>query len=142
MQTEWEIHKRVGFEILKGETLSSVEVSKDFYKDDHITFTTVEGCVFIMHHEQACCESVSIEEIYGDLDDLIDSPIELAEEVSNSSNTEYGSCTWTFYKLATAKGYVTIRWYGESNGYYSESVNLDLDVRTLPEDLKKDFLKA
>jgi hypothetical protein len=105
--------------ILEGKLLTKI----DNFDNDELLFHTSNGEVYKMYHEQDCCESVSIEEIIGDLDDLIGSPITMAEETTDEGETEWGSQTWTFYKFATNKGYVTIRWLGESNGYYSESVD-------------------
>jgi hypothetical protein len=83
---------------------------------------------FYFLHYQDCCESVSIEDIVGELSDLEGEPLLIAEEVSGEAPEEdldnYESRSWTYYKFATRKGYVDVRWLGESNGYYSESVNL------------------
>jgi len=81
-----------------------------------------------MYYEPDCCANASIEDVVGDLEDLVGSPIVMAEESTNSDNPKDEkypdeSFTWTFYKLATVKGYVTIRWYGASNGYYSETAS-------------------
>ena len=96
--------------------------------DDRIEFETVDGRSFEMKHERDCCESVEIESIVGDLSDLVSSPILVSEEVDSGDipplENADESYTWTFYKLATIKGYVDIRWFGSSNGYYSESVEL------------------
>lgn len=95
--------------------------------DEELTFVRDDGARFVFHHFQSCCEHVRIEDIVGDLQDLVGEPLLLAEEVSNADGPkpEYAdSYTWTFYKFATRRGYVDVRWLGESNGYYSESVDL------------------
>lgn len=83
-----------------------------------------------MYHEQDCCENVTIEDICGDIDFLVGNPLTMAEDISNTMGIPavdkwVDSCTWTWYKFATVRGYVTIRWYGESNGYYSERVDFE-----------------
>lgn len=110
---------------LVGKTLSDVKVG-----ETEILFETTDGERFKMYHEQDCCEGVSVEDIVGDVKSLIGNPILVAEERTNHNDPkkdgDYAddSCTWTFYEIATVKGAVTIRWYGSSNGHYSESVSI------------------
>lgn len=105
-----------------GKVFTSIKEGKD---NDTITFTCDDGKEYIMLHHQDCCEDVYIEDICGELSDLVDTPILFADESTNHEDGKrHESFTWTFYKLGTIKGWVTIRWYGHSNGYYSERVDI------------------
>ena len=110
--------------------------------DDEIYFYLTNGAEYKMYHENDCCEQVYIEDIDGDLNDLLHSRILQADE-STKVGTGSESETWTFYKLATIKGYVTIRWYGSSNGYYSESASIKKikDEDPIKEQRKKKLLE-
>lgn len=97
---------------------------------EEISFACSDGTKYRMVYHQDCCASCDIEDIAGDLSDLIGSPIVDAREETNSDNPkeqEYpdDSFTWTFYIIQSGKGTVTIRWYGSSNGYYSESATFE-----------------
>lgn len=136
-------------------------VAKGDVGEDIMVFRSDDGWQFSFYHNQDCSESVSIEDVCGDLEDLVGAPILIAEEVSSQEREERltrmsdlatfnvedleheqkacergepmigrelpvvnaESYTWTFYRFATVKGYVTVRWLGVSNGYYSESVS-------------------
>lgn len=106
--------------ILKGKTIIDIQNNNNC----ELIFTCSDGKKYKMLHYQDCCEDVWLEDICGDLDNLLNTPILSAEEVCNEDTSgKYESATWTFYKFSTAKGYVTLRWLGESNGYYSEDVD-------------------
>jgi hypothetical protein len=124
--------------ILLGRTITKITPEKIIPQEtEQLTFETADGFIVNFYHEQDCCESVSIESVDGDLTDLIGTPLLMSEEISNVEDMQnpqhnFGewddSHTWTFYKFATIKGYVTVRWLGESNGYYSESVDLEMSI--------------
>lgn len=111
---------------LLGKTMTSVEN----VNDEELVFDTTCSRRFKLYHVQDCCECVTIESIVGDLSDLEGEPLLVAEESTSATHPDGCapkecdlSFTWTFYKFATRKGYVDVRWFGESNGCYSEAVD-------------------
>lgn len=124
------MNKRVDFSTLVGKTLVAIHVG-----DEEINFLDSEGHKYKMYHQQDCCESVWLEDVNGDWDDLLGNPITVAEErtsyageegdIGEPADNSYidDSYTWTFYTISTIKGTVDLRWFGTSNGYYSETAD-------------------
>lgn len=111
---------------LIGLTVSEIDGAEK--GSERVTFTFSNGAKALMFHAQECCETVDLEDISGGINDLIGSPLVEAQESTKSTDPSTNrwseSHTWTFYRFATAKGWVVFRWLGESNGYYSESVDI------------------
>lgn len=112
---------------LIGKTLTKIDGIKT--GSDVVDFYTQDGETYYLIHRQDCCETVYLEDVNGNPDDLLNTPILLAAEVSDIPEPDIpeevrnDSYTWTFYRLGTVKGTVVLRWLGTSNGYYSESVD-------------------
>lgn len=123
---------RAEFSELIGKVLDRVEVDRS---GNEIHFYTSAGR-FTLFHEQDCCESVYIEDVTGDLEALAGTLITDAREDTNrdlpSKNEFANSYRWTFYNLTTLGGSATFRWYGTSNGYYSERVNFIREESSRP----------
>ena len=112
------------FEPLVGEVFTSVRRGKR-YDADVLLFEQRHARTYAFLHLADCCECVFIEDVCGDLDDLADVPLMRAEEFTRTGGDEDGGTyTYSFYTFATHKGTVTVRWFGSSNGYYSEAVSL------------------
>lgn len=116
-------------EQLNGKTFISITGAEE--DSEQIVFECDDGDVYVMYHEQDCCEDVRICDVAGDISTILNRPVVFHSTTNDEKTSLIGardaydeSYTWTFYHFRTIKGYVDIRWYGTSNGYYSESVDL------------------
>ena len=110
---------------LLGKILESCEIFGGHTPNaDGLRIAVAGGSVFELAHVQDCCEDVRLVDVCGDLDDLVGYPIAQAEVAhSDAGEVMPESSTWTFYKLGTVMGCVTLRFLGRSNGYYSETAD-------------------
>lgn len=105
------------------------EIIENFDIDgDTVRIQTQSGRIFLIQHQQDCCESVSIESVDGDVRHLIGKVIcEAEEDYPDDAPPEgrgYDSYTWSRYKFVTDDATVVTRWFGESNGYYGETADI------------------
>ena len=124
MNYKYDLEFNDGFETLVGETLTSLEMQGDV-----LVFTCESGKVFEMGYIPDCCASCYLESGLEDAKDLVGQKLERAMVDSSYTTpedykhewSEPESQTWTFYTLRTNKGTAQLRWFGSSNGYYSET---------------------
>lgn len=114
----YRLNNRCNIDELVGKVVGGLAYDEDYFQ------ILTDDCVYIFYHEYNCCESVWLTQVDGISDKIIGSRIVIAEVVTDEKDTEYGHITWSFYKIGTNKGMIDFRWQGESNGYYSESVDL------------------
>ena len=106
------------FEQIQGMTITAV-----VYKEtDESLLIHLNTHVLEMIHHQECCETVYLADVVGSFEDLIGYPLlEVSETIVNNEIGE--SSTASYYNFRTVKASVQLRWVGESNGYYSETVD-------------------
>lgn len=114
--------KPVNLEDLKGCVFKSIAGMET--DSEEVVFKLDTGIEFKMYHEQDGCESVYLADVCGDVEDLLDAEVIFFQDRTEYGDSDYGTFTHTFYDIQTTKGCVNLRWIGESNGYYSQSVSI------------------
>ena len=124
----WNTNPELVNQVFSGRIITKVEGLELGKTKIYIYFS--ENEYIKIYHQQDCCENVDLDDICGNTElegavfyELVEkkSDVELkAKEVYDES------WTWTFYTIKTSKGYLDLRWYGSSNGYYGEGVDLEI----------------
>lgn len=100
---------------------------------DSVIFHCKDGYSVELTHIFSCCEDVYLydSDNFAAIERKDGSDIytdtrwaKLEVETQEAQPQSQSSATWTFYKIQTNKGYDTLRWFGESNGNYSEDVRM------------------
>ena len=166
----------IAVSLMVGLTPTKVERSSDifndyFYSNEKIIFHFDDDVTLVLTHEQSCCEDVTLEDVVGDLNDLVGHPLlvselrttyeaeearglgDLEEYELNEGDVECIKRTfadaeayeWAFYEFRNIKSSVTLRYVGESTGYYSTDVNFFVAINDKLHELylgnfPKDFL--
>lgn len=106
---------------LIGHTITEIQ-----HDDSSVTITTDKGKCRL-EHQQDCCETVNLEKVIGNPQDLVGQTIIVSEEDVPKDpewhSGNYESHTWTMFKLSSQTHTVEFWFLGVSNGYYSESVS-------------------
>ena len=104
-----------------------IKVAGLFRYSEEVEFICDDGTSLVMYHEQECCECVSLEDFifFGFEDGNLPQGKVISVDIKTNSDGEkgYETFTYTFYDITFPNGTLTLRWYGKSNGYYSESVD-------------------
>lgn len=106
------------------EQLTGMTITAVVYKEsDESLLIHLNTHVLEMIHHQDCCETVYLADVVGSFEDLIGYPLlEVSETIVNTNSADYSSTAF-YYNFRTVKANVQLRWAGESNGYYSETVD-------------------
>jgi len=95
-------------------------------ESEKVTINCDKGSI-VLEHWHDCCEQVFVEDFDGDPEALVGATIaDFREDTSDLDDSYYGISMHTFYNLITDKQDAMIRWYGESNGYYSINVSVSV----------------
>lgn len=114
---------------LEGKVLTEIQtLPTDSPMTEELVFICDDGTHYRMGFERDGHPNTYLEDIAGDLADLVGSPVLCAAEDTNQDAPRPEGETderynWCFYNLATAKGHVTLRWYASNEANYSACVD-------------------
>jgi hypothetical protein len=100
-------------------------LSTTTHYNDNLLYIKTDKGTMRFYHDQECCEQVWLEDGLEDLEKMIGEKVLHAEVIEDALDEYDDSYTWTYYKISTLNHDCTLRFYGTSNGYYSEGIDIE-----------------